>query len=168
VKQIAGFIDAGMAVGGIGVQGHFGGRVDGPGIRKKLDTLAQFDLPIKVTEFDVNTKDEQAKARALATLYATAFAHPAVEGIYMWGFWKRLHWRPDAALWDADWSETPAAKSYRDLVFSHWWTDFDGQASADGICQVRIFFGEHDVTVNGLTRRITVKKDDETAIIDCR
>lgn len=168
VEQIDGFLKAGMNVGGIGVQGHFGARVDGPKIREKLDLLAQFGLPIKITEFDVNTKDEHAKARALVTLYATAFSHPAVEGIYMWGFCERSHWRPDAALWNADWSETLAAEQYRKLLFGRWWTDFEGKADAAGTCKVRVFFGEHDVTVNGQTRRIKIGKSAADTIIDCR
>ncbi len=166
VAQIKGFLEAGMKVGGIGVQGHFGGRADGVEIRKKLDLLAQFGLPIKVTEFDANTRDEQARARVLATVYATAFAHPSVAGLYMWGFWERLHWRPDAALWKADWSETLAAKTYRELVFKRWWTDFTGQADAAGICEVRVFFGEIEVTANGQTRRITVNKNTTDRVFE--
>lgn len=168
VKQIDGFLKSGMPVGGIGVQGHFGGGVNGNEVKRKLDQLAQFGLPIKVTEFDANTKDEHAKAVALATLYTTAFAHPAVEGIYMWGFWKKCHWRPNAGLWNADWSETPAAKAYRDLVFNRWWTDETVAADAQGMCTVRVFFGQHDVAVNGKTRRFEVAPPAADASIDCR
>lgn len=166
VAQIKGFLAAGMKVGGIGVQGHFGGQANGDEIRKKLDLLAQFGLPIKVTEFDANTKSEEDRARVLATVYATAFAHPSVAGLYMWGFWERLHWRPGAALWNADWSENLAGKTYRELVFKRWWTDFTGQADADGICEVRIFFGEIEVIANGQTRRITVDKNATDRVFD--
>ncbi|MDT8390185.1 MAG: endo-1,4-beta-xylanase [Lentisphaeria bacterium] len=168
IEQIKGFLAAGMPVGGIGVQGHFGGHVNGPAVKEKLDQLAQFGLPIKVTEFDANTKDQQAKAKALATLYITAFAHPAVEGVYMWGFWEKSHWRPNAALWNADWSETLAAKTYRDLVFKRWWTDYQGQANRVGHCDIRVFYGEHEVTVNGHTRRITVGKHEKDKLLDFR
>ncbi|MBT3294835.1 MAG: hypothetical protein HN919_05395 [Verrucomicrobia bacterium] len=168
VAQIEGFLKAGMPIGGIGVQGHFGERVNGPAVKKKLDRLAQFGLPIKITEFDANTNDQQAKARALATLYATAFAHPSVEGIYMWGFWQKSHWRPDAALWNAEWSETLAAECYRELVFNRWWTRYEGKADAAGTCKVRVFLGTHDLTVNGHTRRIEIGKTTEDTVIDCR
>ncbi len=166
VEQIAGFLAAGMPVGGIGVQGHFGGRIDGDEVWRKLDLLAQFGLPIKVTEFDANTPDETAKATVLATLYITAFAHPAVEGITMWGFWENRHWRPDAALWRADWTKTPAARVYRDLVFNRWWTDEDAVADADGLVRLRLFHGEHDVTVNGHTHRIAVGRESGATVID--
>ena len=86
-------------------------------VKATLDTLARFDLPIKITEFDMNTKDEAAKARGVEALYRVCFAHPAVEGVLMWGFWQGRHWRPDAALWKKDWTPTPAAEVYHKLVY---------------------------------------------------
>jgi endo-1,4-beta-xylanase len=167
VAQVKGFLAAGMKVGGIGVQGHFGSRVNGPKVKATLDRLAQFDLPIKVTEYDANTADPRDKARALVTLYATAFAHPSVDGIYMWGFWENSHWRPKAALWKADWSETLAAQWYRDLVFKRWWTDAENQVDANGKCEMRLFYGDYDVTTNGQTRRFKIRKDRPDVVIDC-
>lgn len=168
ITQIKGFLKSGMKVGGIGVQGHFGSRVNATQVKSKLDQLAQFGLPIKVTEFDINTADEQAKALGLTTLYATAFAHPAVKGIYMWGFWKKCHWRPKAGLWNEDWSETPAATAYRDLVLNRWWTTYEGKADANGICKIRVFFGEHNIGVNGQTSKIKILSDRKNFSIDCR
>lgn len=167
VKQIDGFLKAGVKLGGIGVQGHFGKQVDAQQVRIKLDKLAKFDLPIKVTEFDANTKDENAKALALVTLYSTAFAHPAVEGLYMWGFWKKAHWRPDAAIFNADWSPTLAADYYREMVFKRWWTDTTATADENGVCNVRVFYGRHDITVDSTTRSITVSPG-ATAEFDLR
>ncbi|MHC4253509.1 MAG: endo-1,4-beta-xylanase, partial [Planctomycetota bacterium] len=69
VNQIEGLLKAGAPVGGIGVQGHFGGRVDARKVKTVLDRLARFKLPIKITEFDINTKDERAKARGLRAVY---------------------------------------------------------------------------------------------------
>jgi GH35 family endo-1,4-beta-xylanase len=168
IKQIQGFIDAGVSLGGIGVQGHFGGRVNGDTVTKKLNQLAQFNLPIKITEFDANTKDEQAKARALVTLYCAAFAHPSVEGIYMWGFWERSHWRPNAAIWNSDWSETLAAKWYRELVFNRWWTDFEGKSDQDGIISIPVFLCDHMIAVNGREYPITVNREANNKVIDLR
>ncbi len=92
VEQIRAFLDAGVPLGGIGVQGHFFGRAVADEIKAKLDRLAQFGLPIRVTEFDATTNSEDMQARTLATVYATCFAHPAIAGITMWGFWEGAHW----------------------------------------------------------------------------
>lgn len=169
IKQIEGFLKQGIKVGGIGVQGHFGGqKLSSQKLKAKLDQLGKFNLPIKITEFDVNSKDEKRKAESLATVYATAFAHPAVEGIYMWGFWEKRHWRPNAALWKADWSETPSAKLYRDLVFERWWTNEQFTADSQGESEVRVFYGDHLVTINGKSHRVNVTPDQLGQTLDCR
>ena len=169
VKQIEGFLKSGMNVGGIGVQGHFGGgKINPTSIKKKLDQLGQFNLPIKITEFDVNSQDEKRKAESIATLYITAFAHPSVEGIYMWGFWKKLHWRPNAALWNADWTPTPSVDVYRQLVFKEWWTDEKIEANNKGEGALRPYFGQHKVTINGKSKPIAISPDTGVTVLDCR
>ena len=38
----------------------------------------------------------------------------------MWGFWEGDHWQPHTAMWTKDWSPTPQALAYRDLVYNRW------------------------------------------------
>jgi len=173
VAQIRKFLDQGVPIGGIGVQGHLhGDSFDPVVLQNALDRLAQFHLPIRVTEFNfpgqrskyygqrgvrLSDAEEQAKARALAEYYRICFAHPAVEGILMWGFWEGANWIPVSSLYRRDWSPTPAAEVYRDLVFRQWWTRWEGKADADGRCEVRVFFGRHRVTAGGRERIIELK-----------
>jgi hypothetical protein len=84
-----------------------------------------------------------------------SFSHPSFNGIVMWGFWEGAHWRPKAALWKRDWTPTPAARAYRELVFEEWWTDWEGQADANGMCEVAVFYGRHEVEAGG--KRIVVE-----------
>ena len=165
-RQIESFLAAGVPVGGIGLQGHFGGRVNRERVTRVLDRLSRFNLPIKITEFDMKTLDERAKAEGLETLYRTCFEHPAVDGILMWGFWAKAHWlsTPEwgiagyTALWDADWNPMPAAEAYRRLVFQEWWTRFEGTADAQGICETPVFFGRHKAAVPGGEAEVEVLK----------
>ena len=168
VKHIADLIAAGAPVGGIGVQGHFGRRVDIAHVKKTLDSLAKFKLPIKITEFDINTSDEAAKAANLTALYRTCFAHPAVEGILMWGFWEGRHWRPKAAPWKRDFTPTPAAKAYRKLVYETWWTRWKGKADATGRREVPAYFGRHIVRIGGESKEITLPRAAGTVELDAR
>ena len=163
VRQIQGLIDAGAPVGGIGCQGHFGGQIDMAKVKDALDRLSKFGLPIRITEFDIDTDDEAQKARLLREFYTTCFAHPAVDGIVMWGFYEGAHWRPKAALWKRDFSPTPAAEVYRDLVFNKWWTRFEGKADADGVCRVPAYFGRHKVEADGKSVEVDLRKSDGTA-----
>ncbi len=164
IAQIRQFLADGAPLGGIGAQGHFGGRADAAEIKAKLDKLAQFGLPIRVTEFDANTMSEEQKTLVLATVYTACFAHPAIEGLTMWGFWRGAHWRPNAALWNQDWTETKAAQVYRDLVFNRWWTNWKGVIGADGTAQVRVFFGDHEVEVDGRVIKGSVRKGAQPVV----
>ena len=102
--QIQQLLDQGVPIGGIGVQGHLHGDSFDPAVlRRALDRLAQFKLPIRVTEFNfpgqrskyygqrgarLTDDEERAKAQGLTDYYRICFANPAVEGILMWGFWE--------------------------------------------------------------------------------
>ena len=169
-KQIARFIEEGVPVGGIGLQGHFGDKgVDAAQVKYALDRLAKFNLPIKITEFDINTKDEEIKAKGLVDLYTTAFAHPSVEGILMWGFWEGNHWRPDAALWRKDWQPTKVAEAYQNLVYKQWWTSLKGETDETGIFKADVFFGRYTITVDGYPpRTVWIGKKDGTITVDMK
>lgn len=172
-KQIDLLLGQDVPVGGIGLQGHFHKQVDADKVKHALDTLARFKLPIKITEFDMKIMDEDAKARGLETLYRTAFEHPSVHGIMMWGFWAKLHWRGTArfgtpgytALWDADWNPTPSATTYRRLVFDEWWTRYEGVADASGKCRIPVFLGKHRLVIDG--RETTVEVTTPHEIREC-
>jgi len=164
-RHIRGLLDRGVPIGGIGIQSHCGGSMDAAKVKATLDTLAQFNLPIKITEFDMNTRDEEAKARGLETLYRVAFAHPAVDGIIMWGFWVGSHWRPAAALWLRDWTPTPAAATYRQLVFDEWWTRWEGRADEQGRCEVQAFYGTHRVEAGGRTGEVLFRKQEGSKVV---
>lgn len=171
VKHIEELLNAGAPVSGIGIQGHLlGGKVvDVTRIKEILDSLAQFNLPIKITEFDIKTLDETIKAEALQNLYTVCFAHPSVEGILMWGFWQNSHWfaankvygiKGYTALWKKDWTPTPSADAYRDLIFNKWWTNWEGKADAKGVCNLNAFYGKHLIEVGGKQQTIELKKEE--------
>jgi len=154
VTMINALLARGLPVGGIGIQGHFftanmdhgNDLFDASRIWNILDTLAQFGLPIKITEFDTNAPTDTTQARWLETLYKAAFAHPAVSGILMWGFWAGVHWRPNTAIFRADFSPKPAAIVYRNLVYDQWWTDTTAVTDFLGEVEIRPFYGRHLIT----------------------
>jgi GH35 family endo-1,4-beta-xylanase len=182
--QIEQFVEQGVPLGGIGVQGHLHGDTFDPvALQKSLDRLAAFRLPIRVTEFNIpgqrskyynksgvrlTDEEEQAKAKALADYYRICFAHPAVEGILMWGFWEGANWIPVSSLYRRDWSATPAAAAYRDLVFKQWWTNSRAKADAQGRCEVRAFFGKHRVTSGGKEAVVELTKREPSKRLSLR
>ena len=184
VKHIRGLLAEDASIDGIGVQGHLHGESFDPGaLAHALDELARIGLPIRITEFNfpgqrssfygrrgakLTPEQEQAKAKALTDYYRICFAHPAVQGILMWGFWEGANWIPQSSLYRRDWTPTPAAMAYRDLVFNRWWTRSEGKADANGRCRLPAFYGKHRVTVGGREKTVDLKKADGTMTVSFR
>ncbi|HEV7300348.1 MAG TPA: endo-1,4-beta-xylanase [Tepidisphaeraceae bacterium] len=150
-------IDNGAPIDGIGEQGHFGDTVVEPErMLAILDRFATFGLPIRITEFDVNTADEKLQADYTRDFYTAAFSHPAVNGILMWGFWEPAHWMPNAAMYKADWTPKPSADAFVDLTRRQWWTSVDGTTDAAGSFATRAFYGNYELsaTVAGKPPRV--------------
>jgi GH35 family endo-1,4-beta-xylanase len=148
-------LDHGAPVDGLGLQAHFNGRPSAPEhILAVLDRYAaQFHLPVRFTEFDVWTRDEELQADFTRDFLILAFSHPSVVGVQHWGFWEVCHWRPSAAMYRADWSEKPNAKVYQDLVLHQWRTNLSATTGADGRFAARGFHGDYVVTVEAAGRR---------------
>ena len=163
-------LDQGAPITGLGMQGHFGDQVTDPEkLLALLDRFGRFGLDIKITEFDINTTDQTLLNDYTRDFMTLVFSHPAVTGLQWWGFWEQAHWRPNAALYNADWSPRPHAQIYKDLVFDQWWTRQQGRTSAEGQFSGRGFYGSYQVEVRlddqVFTAPFTLEADMETVSI---
>ena len=172
IVQIENLLANGVPIDGIGCQAHFvtsNKNNSGPTaattsehVQKTLDQLSRFNLPIKITECLVTADTEEGKAEELQRFFRLCFAHPSVEAIIMWGFWEVGHWIPKSAMWKADWTPTPQALAYRDLVFKEWWTETAGSADKSGVFKTDAFYGDYSVTSGGKTKKVTLSKKDKS------
>lgn len=146
-KWIADMIAKGAPVGGIGIQSHFGAQLT-PIDRAKaiLDEFAKFNLPIQITEFDVETTDEDAQADYTRDYLTLAFSHPAVDAVVTWD-WRGGDANNPRTMIRADGSEKPNGAVWRKLVRHDWWTDETVTTGADGGGTLRAFYGEYRITV---------------------
>ena len=152
--------EGGAPLGGLGLQGHFGADLTPPArLLAVLDRVAETGLPIRVTEFDVDIGDEQLQADYTRDFYTLLFSHPAVNGIYTWGFWEKNHWRPRAAYFRADWSEKPNGRALRELIHERWWSHLTGETDTAGCYSDRVFAGRHRVTATLGARRVEAEVD---------
>lgn len=162
-RTIRFLIDKGAPIGGIGVQAHYGSNPAPPvQVLAGLDRFAKFNLPIAITEFDVNTTDEAMQADYVRDHTIACFSHPAVESILMWGFWEGRHWIPNAALYRKDWSVKPAGTAFEDLVLKQWWTDQTVKTDATGKAKLRGFLGDYEVQVvggGGESQKVRIGRD---------
>ncbi|HOC86722.1 MAG TPA: endo-1,4-beta-xylanase [Prolixibacteraceae bacterium] len=182
MAQIRSLLKQKVPVAGIGVQGHLHAETfDRHQLKNALDSLAQFNLPIRVTEFNIpgqrskhyqeriftlTDEEELQKATELVDYYTICFAHPAVDGIIMWGFWEGANWIPVSSLYKRDWSPTPAAEAYRNLIFKEWWTNAETKTNRKGELSVRAFFGKYKITVDGKMKEIDLPKEKGKVIVE--
>jgi GH35 family endo-1,4-beta-xylanase len=169
-RDIRRLLDMGVPLAGIGVQGHLhGDTFDAEALQRSLDELAKFKLPIRITEFNfpgqrskyyqnrearLTPEEEQTKAAAIKQYFRICFAHPAVTGIMMWGFWEGASWIPVSSLFRRDWTPTPAAEAFRDLVLKQWRTNWSGTAGPSGEVTIPAFYGRYRVAIDGAAQTI--------------
>ena len=95
LTQYLGLIDSLIEDGtldAIGVQGHaFSTTGDEAAMVEVLDQLAERNLPIQITEMDIDGPDD-AQLLNYQRIFPALFEHPAVEGITLWGY-RLGHWR---------------------------------------------------------------------------
>jgi endo-1,4-beta-xylanase len=139
--------EQGAPVDGIGMQGHFGTPTAPETMLRILDRFHALGKPIEITEFDFNSRDEQAQAAFTRDLLITAFSHPAVSNFLMWGFWEGSHWLPQGAMVRKDWSTKPNYDVWREMVYGRWWTDETSVTGDEGVVGIRGFLGEYEVEV---------------------
>lgn len=185
MAQIRKLLRQGVPIAGIGVQGHLhADTFDRKQLKNALDSLALFNLPIRITEFnmpgqrskyytekilEMTPEEEALKAKELVDYYKICFAHPAVEGILMWGFWEGANWIPVSSLYKRDWSPTPAAEAYQNLIFKEWWTKDSGTVvGKDGVFSIPAFYGKYKVTIRGISKEIELSKEAGKAMVDFR
>lgn len=144
---------------GIGIRGHFNEDLTSiPRLWQILDRCAQFGLPVQITEFDVNTQDDQLAGDYTRDFFTAMFAHESVNAILTWGFWEKRHWIPNAALYRADWSPRPAASEWERLVRKEWWTNAEGFTDANGIIKSRCFLGDYEITCGDVQQIVTLTR----------
>ncbi|XP_051179108.1 endo-1,4-beta-xylanase 1 [Lolium perenne] len=168
IQQIIGLQEQGAPVGGVGLQGHVSNPV-GPVIRSVLDRLAVLGLPLWFTELDVSAANEHVRADDLEVMLREAYAHPAVEGVMLWGFWELFMSRDDAHLVNAEGDINEAGRRLLQLK-KEWLTHARGHPDDNGEFRFRGHHGAYTVDVVTSTGKIsqefTVDKDDSPMVLD--
>jgi len=153
-------LDGGAPLDLIGLQSHFGGSLTDPDtLVSLLDRFARFGKPLQITEFDINTDDEQLLADYTETFMTVVFSHPAVADLTMWGFWEKRHWRPNAAMYRKDWEIKPNGEVFKKLVFDKWWTRQTATTDTNGRATVRGFRGAYEIAVSADGRKAGIETE---------
>ncbi|CAL9072781.1 unnamed protein product [Musa textilis] len=167
IQQILDLQDRGAPIGGIGIQGHISHPV-GEIICDALDKLAILGLPIWFTELDVSAENEYIRADDLEVILREAFAHPAVEGILLWGFWELFTCRDHSHLVDAEGNINEAGKRYLALR-QEWLSHADGNINTQGEFRFSGYHGTYTVDIatasKSISRSFIVDKGDSPLVL---
>jgi len=139
----------GGTIHGIGMQGHFATELTPiERLYEIVDRFAQLGKEIKVTEFDISTDQRDVQAEYTRDFMTILFSHPSVKAILGWGFVASSHWKPDAALYDADWTIRPNGLMWKKMIYEEWWTpEQTGQSDASGKYRFEGYLGTYSYEI---------------------
>lgn len=123
-----------------------------------LDIMAEFGLPLEITEVTVPTfgeteEAEEIQAELLKILYSTWFSHPAVNTVVYWNTADGYTYVNPNSTWNEnrcigglfhhDLTPKKSAIMLKKLFDEIWHTDLELTTDKDGYIDFRGFFGEY-------------------------
>lgn len=159
----------GAPIQAAGIQGHVGRQPRNPAqVITDLDLFIPLGLPVQITEFDINTPDEELQADYLRDFLIAVYSHPVVTGVTLWGFWENAHWKPDAAMFRKDWTPKGSALAWREWVTGKWKTHEWGKTGRNGMLTIRGHLGQYTVRVEyrGRQKEVACRLTKETEVIE--
>ncbi len=93
---------------GVGVQGHWLEKVPASTIQNVLDQLADLEMPLYITEYEVHEGNDQKQQEIWAAQFPVMWEHPSVNGVTLWGYREGQMWREKGYLVRTNGSERPA------------------------------------------------------------
>ncbi|XP_057808710.1 endo-1,4-beta-xylanase 5-like [Salvia miltiorrhiza] len=144
----------------IGLQGHFSSRPNISYIRAAFDVLGASGSPIWLTELDFIKIPTQIED--LEDVMREAFAHPAMEGMIIFGGWKEAACRDECisivdstnvpkgcsqmCLIDNNFKNQPIGDMVDNLIFNEWKSNITALTDKDGRFSDKLFHGAYDLT----------------------
>lgn len=139
----------------MGLQGH-SGSVTATEQMAFYDEMSQGGLPLHITEFWANPSDfgadfqkmpekdqDQQVAEYVKQFMINAFAHPAIDAFFFWGFMGM------ATTWPKNnapvYEEKPVLQIVKDLIHKDWNTHEVLNTDSNGIVRFRGFYGDYSL-----------------------
>lgn len=147
--------------------------VDPALVFKGLDIMATLGLPLELTEVTIPTfgdtpEDEELQADLLELFYSVCFSHEAVQDIVYWnvpdgfafalGGWDENRVR--GGLLHHDYTPKKSAERLYKLTHEVWHTKEQLVTDQNGYVDLRGFFGEYTLGINGKTYDFGIHKGD--------
>ncbi|KAH6812652.1 glycosyl hydrolase family 10 protein / carbohydrate-binding domain-containing protein [Perilla frutescens var. frutescens] len=169
IQHILDLQEQGAPVGGVGIQGHIDNPV-GPIVCSALNKLGILGLPIWFTELDFSSSNEYVRADDLEVMIREAYAHPAVEGVILWGFWELFMSRDNAHLVNAE-GDINAAGLRLLALKEEWLSKCHGLIDEQDHFEFRGFHGSYEVDIvsfsqeERVTKRFVVEPGEDPLVV---
>ncbi|KAH6825463.1 glycosyl hydrolase family 10 protein / carbohydrate-binding domain-containing protein [Perilla frutescens var. hirtella] len=169
IQHILDLQEQGAPVGGVGIQGHIDNPV-GPIVCSALNKLGILGLPIWFTELDFSSSNEYVRADDLEVMIREAYAHPAVEGVILWGFWELFMSRDSAHLVNAEGDINAAGLRFLALK-EEWLSKCHGLIDEQDHFEFRGFHGSYEVDIvsfsqeERVTKRFVVEPGEDPLVV---
>lgn len=124
-----------------------------------MDALAQIGQPVYLTDIAISGEPDIHVAAQLKNWLTAAFAHPAVQGIFL-ADPRISDGSPSAKLLYPDGTRTAVGEVFQKLVFQDWQTTSEGMTDSLGRFECEGFFGEYEISAldkSGAQTVITTK-----------
>lgn len=102
---------AGAPIDALGAQSHDVYKLSNDSVKKFLDQMsAQTGLPVYITEYDINERDDAKQAAIMQSQITMFMNHSAVRGITLWGYVSGATWKANTGLMSESGNQRPAMK----------------------------------------------------------
>ena len=146
---------------------------------KTLDTLAEFGMPLEITEITVPTfgdseEYEQLQADMLRLWLSVFFSHPAVNTAVYWNTVDGYCYAPSPAhdenrcrggLFHKDMSPKKSALMLKHLFDEVWHTEMEVETDKDGYFEFRGFFGNYALKTDSASATLTLKSGTKSTTL---
>ena len=142
---------------------------------KGLDILAEFGLPLEITEVTASTlgdteEDEQLQADLVKLWYSIWFSHSAVNTVVYWntvdGYtydsgkgWNENNCR--GGLFHHDLTPKKSALMLKELFGKIWHTDIELVTDEKGYVDFRGFYGDYDAVIDDKIKKFGIHKFED-------
>lgn len=139
-----------------------------PDLKRNMDILASLGLPIKFTEFDLDTMNQVKQAFNYARMMRFAFSYPASNGLVFWSL-TEPSWQPwIGGMFDSKKRPKLVLDTIYNLLHNVWTTKIYDRSEADGFYKFRGYYGKYEISVKTLngwkTYTVPYTKDNQDSV----
>ncbi|MGD9201470.1 MAG: endo-1,4-beta-xylanase [Chitinispirillia bacterium] len=101
-------LEVNAPIDAIGCQGHDAFKCPTFKVKSNIDKLASLGLPIFITEYDIQLRDDNKQLEIMKEQFPIFWNHPKIVGITYWGYIVGKTWRGGTGLKHENGTERPA------------------------------------------------------------